>query len=118
MKIALPTRDNKLDDHFGHCEYFTIFQLNEIKEITSEEKVDAPSGCGCKSDIATVLAKKGVTLMLAGNMGQGAVNVLKENNIEVVRGCSGDVKEVLESYLKGDIVDSSVGCTSHDCGNH
>ena len=25
MKIAVPTRDGHIDDHFGHCAYYTIF---------------------------------------------------------------------------------------------
>ena len=29
----------------------------------------------------------GVTVMLAGNMGQGAMNVLEAQRIEVIRGC-------------------------------
>jgi predicted Fe-Mo cluster-binding NifX family protein len=37
--------------------------------------------------------------MLAGNMGQGAVNVLGANGIQVLRGCSGDVKAVAENWL-------------------
>lgn len=28
MKIALPSRQNLVDDHFGHCEYFTVIMKN------------------------------------------------------------------------------------------
>lgn len=112
MKIALPSRDNKIDDHFGHCEYFTVFTVNE-KEIISEETVDSPVGCGCKSNIATDLAEIGVSVMLAGNMGDGAVNVLKNAGIEVVRGCQGDIKEVALSWLAGELEDAGDGCDGH-----
>ena len=27
MKIAVPTRDGHIDDHFGHCAYYTIFEV-------------------------------------------------------------------------------------------
>ena len=47
MKIALPCRDNQVDGHFGHCEYFTVFSLDADK-IVSEQRVDPPAGCGCK----------------------------------------------------------------------
>ena len=71
MKIALPSRENKIDDHFGHCEYFTVFTVNtDTKEIIDSENVASPEGCGCKSNIAQVLSEMGVKLMLAGNMGQ------------------------------------------------
>ncbi|WP_028829593.1 NifB/NifX family molybdenum-iron cluster-binding protein [Proteocatella sphenisci] len=117
MKIALPSRQNKIDDHFGHCEYFTVFKINDKKEIIGQETVESPAGCGCKSNIATTLADRGVTVMLAGNMGQGAVNVLKNAGIEVVRGCSGVVEEVALNWLSGTLSDSGDPCNSHDHGH-
>lgn len=115
--IAVPTRDGKVDEHFGHCEYFTVFEL-EGGVIAKERRVDSPDGCGCKSDIAAVLAKDGVSLMIAGNMGEGAVRVLKANGIDVIRGAAGPVKAVVEAYLAGAVQDSGVGCaehSGHDC---
>ena len=53
--------------------------------------------------------------MLAGNMGQGAKNVLEAQRIEVIRGCSGDVTVLVESYLSGDIKDNGEICAHHDC---
>ena len=76
MKLALPSRNNSVDSHFGHCEYFTVFTGDENKKIKHQETVASPVGCGCKSNIAGVLANLGVKVMLAGNMGDGAVNVL------------------------------------------
>ena len=26
-KVAVPTRDGVVDDHFGHCAYYTIFTI-------------------------------------------------------------------------------------------
>jgi predicted Fe-Mo cluster-binding NifX family protein len=38
MKIALPSRGNLVDSHFGHCEYFTIFTVDDnSKQILSQE---------------------------------------------------------------------------------
>jgi predicted Fe-Mo cluster-binding NifX family protein len=118
MKIALPSRQNKIDEHFGHCEHFTVFTIDEQKRILSEEKVASPAGCGCKSNIAQTLAQKGVKLMLAGNMGEGAVSVLNSHGIDVLRGCSGDVKAVTESWLSGSLKDSGIVCAQHEHGCH
>lgn len=118
MKIALPTRGTNIDDHFGHCERYTIFTVNENRDIVNTETVPSPQGCGCKSDIAAVLQAQGVTVMLAGNMGAGALGVLTRHGIEVVRGCSGEVKVVAEAWLKGTLADSGVGCShTHDDGH-
>lgn len=118
MKIAVPTRNNVVDDHFGHCAYYTIFTVNEEKQIVNTERQDSPEGCGCKSDIASVLEKMGVVLMLAGNMGEGAKQVLETHHIQVVRGCSGPVEEVINNWLQGKIKDSGEGCAHHDCPDH
>jgi predicted Fe-Mo cluster-binding NifX family protein len=114
MKIALPTRQDQIDDHFGHCEYFTVFTIDDNKHITDQVTVASPAGCGCKSDIAATLSDMGVELMIAGNMGQGAVNVLKSSGIEVLRGCSGDVKATAIKWLEGSLTDSGDACHVHD----
>jgi predicted Fe-Mo cluster-binding NifX family protein len=115
MKIALPSRQNMIDDHFGHCEYFTVFTIDDSgKQILSQETIASPAGCGCKSDIAQTLADMGVTVMIAGNMGQGAVNVLHNAGIEVLRGCSGDVKDAATSWLSGILEDSGDACSQHE----
>lgn len=117
MKIALPTRNGQIDGHFGHCEYFTVFTTDE-HSIISQEVVPSPEGCGCKSNIASVLADMGVSLMLAGNMGDGAVNVLANSGIEVVRGCQGDVTDVTTLWLSGELKDSGDSCHEHEHGCH
>ena len=113
MKIALPSSQNQIDEHFGHCECFTVFTVDDKNKILSEEKITPPAGCGCKSDIAQTLAERGVKLLLAGNMGQGAVHVLNSHGIDVLRGCSGDVKVVTESWLAGKLKDSGIACSQH-----
>lgn len=115
MKIALPTRGNRIDDHFGHCEYYTVFDVQEENpSIHTQEIIPSPQGCGCKSDIARTLADRGVTLLLAGNMGEGALQVLQGAGIEVIRGCRGEIEEVLEAYLNGTLMDSGELCSHHD----
>lgn len=116
MKVAVPTRGNVVDDHFGHCEMYTIFTINENQKIENTEILPSPQGCGCKSNIASVFKQMGVTVMLAGNMGGGALNVLNSHGIKVYRGCSGDVHQLVESYLLDKVNDSGIGCDHH--GHH
>ena len=113
MKIAIPTRGNFVDNHFGHCDAYTVFTIDENKKISSSEILPSPQGCGCKSNIASVLQQKGVSIMLAGNMGNGALNVLTSHGIEVYRGCTGDIRLVTEGFLEGQIHDSGEGCHHH-----
>lgn len=117
MKIALPTRDGRIDDHFGHCHHYTIYTI-DAKQIVNTEKLPSPEGCGCKSGIAADLQKMGVEVMLAGNMGDGALNKLAAHGIKVIRGCKGDIGTVVRSYIAGFILDSGIGCNHHECGEH
>ncbi len=114
MKLAVPTRNNQVDAHFGHCEFYTLFHIGEKGNIEKSETLASPQGCGCKSNIAAILKEKGVDVMLAGNMGEGALNVLNRHGISVYRGCSGDVQKVAEAYLEGLVVDSGIGCGQHE----
>ena len=116
MKIAVPTREHFVDDHFGHCEYYSIYSISPENKIEKEELMEAPQGCGCKSDIAITLSKMGVDTMLAGNMGQGAVNKITSAGIKVYRGCSGKVREQVELFLEGQVIDSGKTCAEH--GHH
>ncbi|HON51891.1 MAG TPA: NifB/NifX family molybdenum-iron cluster-binding protein [Bacteroidales bacterium] len=113
MKIAVPTRQNYIDDHFGHCEMYTIYTVDE-KTILEVETIPSTQGCGCKSDIAKVLQNNGVTVLLAGNMGAGALQVLQKHGITVLRGNSGEVTSVVHDYLQGKLTDSGIGCASHE----
>lgn len=114
MKVAVPTRNNVVDDHFGHCEAYAVFTVDANHKIEKSEMLPSPQGCGCKSNIAAVLQEKGVTVMLAGNMGSGALSVLQNHGIQVFRGCSGDVYQLVETFLKGSIEDSGESCQHHE----
>lgn len=115
MKIAVPiTNENQIDSHFGHCESYGVFTVTDNNEIAGVKKMESPQGCGCKSDIASVLAADGVSVMLAGGIGGGAINVLNNSGIEVIRGCAGDANEVVKLYLKGLIEDSGSSCHQHE----
>lgn len=118
MKIAVPTtHDNRVDAHFGHCEFFTVFTI-EDGVIKSSQKVESLQGCGCKSNIVSTLQEMGVEIMLAGNMGGGAVNVLNHHGIDVYRGCDGDITNLVLDFIKGELVDSGVSCSQHERHHH
>ena len=106
--IAIPTRDGMVDDHFGHCAYYTVVTIDEQNQVAKQERLDSPEGCGCKSNIASVMQEMGITLMLAGNMGMGAYNKLSAHSIAVIRGCQGKVDDVLMAVAAHGQMDSTV----------
>ncbi|MBP7463427.1 MAG: NifB/NifX family molybdenum-iron cluster-binding protein [Bacteroidales bacterium] len=113
-KIAVPVAyDGNIDSHFGHCQSYSVFTADDSKQIIRVESIPSPQGCGCKSNIAAVLAEQGVSVMIAEGIGDGAINVLNYWGIDVVRGCSGNAETAVKQWLSGDIQDSGSSCAQH-----
>jgi len=114
MKIAVPTKENnQVDAHFGHCEFYTIYTISDQNKVINEERMDSPQGCGCKSNIAETFEQEGIKIMLAGGIGDGAINKLSLHGVSVIRNCQGDVSELIEQYLSGAVKDSGSTCAAH-----
>lgn len=111
IKVAVPVKaNNNIAEHYKQSEFYNIFTITSDNSISDQTTVEKAKGCGCKSDAVSVLSDDGVKVMLAGGIGNGATNALKSHGIEVIRGCSGDSREVVEQYLKGMIQDKGSSC--------
>jgi len=117
IKIAIPSRDGQVDEHFGHCGYVTILSVDANKTIAGEETFAPPAECGCRSNLVETLLGMGVTTLIAGNMGQGAADKLGRSGIRVIRGASGPVRDAAAAFLAGTLTDSAELCQAHghDC---
>jgi predicted Fe-Mo cluster-binding NifX family protein len=116
-KVAIPTKNRRIDSHFGQAKLFRIYTL-ENGQILKSEELDSLEGCGCKSKLIQLLKERGVSVMLAGNMGGGAYQKLLAGGIEVIRGCSGEVDITIRSYLAGELKDDGSECHSHRHHGH
>jgi predicted Fe-Mo cluster-binding NifX family protein len=117
MKVAIPTVGTRVDEHFGHARTFTIFTLNDAREVVETETFYPPSGCGCQSTVGVTMQAKGVSTLLVGNIGQGAISKMAEHGVKVVRGCEGEILDVLKRWLAGEITDLNILCNHEGC-NH
>jgi predicted Fe-Mo cluster-binding NifX family protein len=117
IKIAVPSRDGQVDEHFGHCGYFTVLSIGPDNAIAAEETFSPPAECGCRSNLVSDLLAMGVTTLIAGNMGQGAAVKLRQSGIAVVRGAAGPVREAAAAFLEGRLKDRDELCQAHghDC---
>ncbi|EFL50665.1 Dinitrogenase iron-molybdenum cofactor biosynthesis protein [Solidesulfovibrio fructosivorans JJ]] len=116
-KIAIPSRDGQVDEHFGHCGYFTVLTVGDVNGILSEETFEPPAQCGCRSNLVEMLVAMGVGALIAGNMGQGAADKLRHAGLTVVRGASGPVRDAATAFLAGTLKDKDELCQAHghDC---
>ena len=110
MKIAVSATtdnlDSMVDARFGRCPYFLIVKVEgtEIKghEAIKNPSVNAMGGAGIQA--AQFVANKGVEVVITGNIGPNAFNVLSQIGIKILTGVGGiSVKDAVQKYLKGEI---------------
>jgi len=110
MKYAVPVTGGLLSPHFGHCEQFALFDVDEQnKRIIQKTFVTSPAHE--PGLLPGWLAKQGVTLIIAGGMGSRAQGLFQQSSIGVVTGVteSNPEKAVL-SYLNGTLATGSNVC--------
>ncbi|MFI4910485.1 MAG: iron-sulfur cluster carrier protein MrpORP [Sedimentisphaeraceae bacterium JB056] len=103
MKIAIPVVENMLSMHFGHCDQFTLIDVDvEGKKIVSTTSEDAPPH---EPGLLPVwLHEKGVNLIIAGGMGQRAQSLFTEKGIKVLTGASSEAPEkVVTDWLENNL---------------
>ncbi|HWQ07039.1 MAG TPA: NifB/NifX family molybdenum-iron cluster-binding protein, partial [Feifaniaceae bacterium] len=101
MKIAVASEGTQVTEHFGHCESFIVFDVeNEV--IVKQESIPNPGHR--PGFLPNFLADRGVNVIISGGMGGGAVEIFNERNVEVVVGASGEAKAAVERYLKGELI--------------
>lgn len=101
MLIALPTSDGQLCVHFGHCERFSIFEVDsDRKEIIAKTLlVPPPHEPGL---LPKWLQSEGVSVVIAGGMGQRAQGLFAQAGVRVVVGAEpAEPEEVVMAYLNG-----------------
>lgn len=107
MKIAIACNGNNVSLHFGHCEQFMIYDV-EDNQVVSNEMVANP---GHEPGFLPVFLKqRGVNVVIAGGMGSRAQNLFAQNSIEAFVGAEGDCQRVIEAYLRGELVSTGNYC--------
>lgn len=121
MRIAVTYEDGKVFQHFGKTEFFKVFEVEDNKVISSEVISSNGTGHGA---LAGLLAGQSVDVLICGGIGGGAQAALAEAGVELCAGAQGDVDQVVESYLKGELISTGANCDhhhhedGHSCGSH
>lgn len=120
MKIAVTYDDGNVFQHFGRTEFFKVYETEDGKVVSSE--VISSNGVG-HGALAGVLADQSVDVLICGGIGEGAQAALKEAGVELCAGAEGNTDQVVEAYLKGELVSTGANCDhhhgeEHSCGDH
>ncbi|MBN1377920.1 MAG: NifB/NifX family molybdenum-iron cluster-binding protein [Gammaproteobacteria bacterium] len=110
MKIAIPLANNQLTLHFGHCEQFALLDIDpDNKSIVSRNDIDAPPHE--PGLLPPWLAERGVKLVIAGGIGQRAINLFVQQGIEVIVGAPVETPEKLVTdYMSGSLLAGTNAC--------
>lgn len=109
-KIAVPTSDGKLDGHFGHCKQFALVQVvdNEIRDIAYLDAPPHQPGL-----LPPWLAQRGATDIIAGGMGQRAIDLFNERGVNVFVGAPALAPEELVNGFLNETLSFSANYCDH-----
>jgi len=110
MRIAVATVSDQVSGHFGHCDGFTVYTI-ENNKVESKEFLKSPrheTGV-----LPTFLADNNVNAIVSGGMGGRAQDMFAAKNIEVIVGVSGNIDEVIDTYLSDELKSTNSICEEH-----
>ena len=107
MKIAVATENKQASAHFGHCEGFIIYEVNQGQIINK----GFTSNPGHRPGYLPVFLKElNVDVIIAGGMGSAAQQIFNENGIDVVVGADGISDDLVEKFIKGELKSTDSFC--------
>jgi len=112
MRIAVTYENGEIFQHFGHTEYFKLYDVEEGR-IVGEQVVDTNgSGHGA---LAGFLKAVQTDVLICGGIGMGAQNALAEAGIQFFGGASGAADAAVRALCEGNLqYDPNAKCMHHD----
>ena len=122
MVIAVTYENGQVFQHFGHSEYFKIYEVEDGKIVKSEVYDTNGQGHGA---LAGFLKNYSVNVLICGGIGGGARTALAQQGIELYPGVSGSADEAVKALIEGNLLyDPDTVCNhhgeghEHTCGEH
>lgn len=108
MKFAIPLENGRLCAHFGHCQQFALIDV-ENNAIVGEILVTPPPHE--PGLLPGWLAGKGVTDVIAGGIGQHAIDLFRNHHIQVFVGVQPKSPgELVSDWIKNTLVTGNNAC--------
>lgn len=107
MLIAIPCEGDRVCPHFGHCEVFAMYDT-DTKAMKSLPNPGHEPGF-----LPGFLKEQGAQLVIAGGMGGRAQELFTAAGINLIVGVSGNIKDVLALFEKGELKSTGAVCSEH-----
>ena len=111
MKIAVTHENGNIFQHFGHCEEFKLYTVenNVVTDVQIIYPVEGGHGA-----LSGFLKRHDVVALICGGIGAGARTALAEEGIKLFPGAEGDCDEAVIALLYGSLkYDPDVQCNHH-----
>ena len=122
MRVAVTYENGEIFQHFGHTEFFKVYDISEGKIVSSEVVDTNGQGHGA---LAGVLNSLNADVLICGGIGMGAQMALAEAGVKLYGGVSGDADKAVEAFVAGNLeYNPNVQCNhhghgeGHTCGSH
>jgi Mrp family chromosome partitioning ATPase/predicted Fe-Mo cluster-binding NifX family protein len=103
MRIAIPVAEGSLAMHFGHCQEFALFDVDEQTREAGEPRYLTPPS-HAPGALPRWLAENGAQVIIAGGMGSRAQDLFAQSGIRVVVGAPSQPPEkIVGAYLAGEL---------------
>lgn len=114
MKIAIPHENGRLHGHFGGCREFAVVQVDADKRVTLNTDV-LPAPEHKPGAFPRWLREQGVEVVIAGGIGQRALDIFSHHGITVRAGTPGArVEALVASYLSGVLTTPANSCEHYE----
>ena len=106
MKIAVSSSasnmESTLDPRFGRCPFFLIVDSENMNfEAIDNQAIAQGGGAGVRA--AQNILSKGVKSVITGKCGPKVIQLLSDAGVDVYTGQTGTVRDIIESYLNGNL---------------
>ncbi|MBN1841019.1 MAG: NifB/NifX family molybdenum-iron cluster-binding protein [Deltaproteobacteria bacterium] len=107
MRIAVTSTGNELisdlDPRFGRAQYFLIVDPETLayEAVENKQNLNLPQGAGIQA--AKTVVDQNADVLISGNCGPKAFDVLNAAGIKVVTGAKGRVMDAITQYKSGQL---------------
>ena len=120
MKVAIAKEGAAVSEHFGHCEAYAVYSIENNRAVWQEDLENPGHSPGFLPVL--YLAERSIDTVIAGGMGPRAADLFCQNGIDVVLGVHGPVADVARTFAEGGLVGGTSVCNhdhcTGDCGSH
>ncbi|MBW6470437.1 MAG: NifB/NifX family molybdenum-iron cluster-binding protein [Methanosarcinaceae archaeon] len=106
MRVCIPSfspggLDAPVSEHFGHCEVFTVADIEDDKIVAAWPlSNEQEGGHNCAIPVQRII-DEGVDCMIVGGIGRGPLMGFNQLKIDVYSGATGTIEDTLNEFIKG-----------------